>query len=421
MKHLLKKMGLLVCWLGIISPGSGQTLTIDHAYEQAKQHYPLSRQRELIKKARDYSIENISKGYLPQFSVNGQATYQSDVTQVPIKIPGMELPVISKDQYRIYGEVTQSLYNGGILKDQARSQELNAVVEEQKLEADLYKLKESVNQLFFGILLIDEQIKQTSFAKSDIQSGINKAQAAVDNGTALKSSVAVLKAELLKTDQKTIELKAARKAYMDMLGLFLNQQIDDNTVLTKPNTPTLVADVKRPELLVFTAQRNVLDLQDKMLSSRNLPKVNLFLQGGYGRPALNMLSNKFEAYYIGGVRLNWSLAGLYTIKKDKALVDINRRSIELQKETFLLNTNIAMKQQDGEINKYKQLLQTDNDIIPLREEIKNTALAQLQNGVINSNDYLREVNAEDLAKQNKILHEIQLLVAQYNQKTTSGN
>ena len=421
MNHLLKKTGLFTCWLAVAMQGSAQSLTIDQCYDLAKQHYPLSKQRELIRKTAAYTIENISKGYLPQFAVNGQASYQSDVTQLPIKIPGMDIPVIAKDQYKIYGELTQSIYNGGLLKDRKRAQELTAAAEEQKLEADLYKLRESINQLFFGILLIDEQLKQTALAKKDIQSGINKTQAAIDNGTALKSSSAILKAESLKTDQKTIELKAARKAYMDMLGLFLNQQIDENTAFIKPQNPAATKEIRRPELLFYNAQKNSLDIQDKILSSRNLPKLNLFLQGGYGRPALNMLSNKFEAYYIGGIRLNWSLAGLYTIKKDKALVDINRKSIELQNETFLLNTNIAMEQQDAEINKYQQLLATDNDIIPLREEVKKAASAQLENGVINSNDYLREVNAEDLARQNKILHEIQLLVAQYNQKTTSGN
>jgi outer membrane protein TolC len=172
---------------------------------------------------------------------------------------------------------------------------------------------------------------------------------------------------------------------------------------------------------MYDYQNKSLDVQSKMINAKNMPKVNLFVQGGYGRPALNMLNNNFETYYIGGVRMNWSLSGYYTSGKEKEIVNINRRAIELQKETFLFNTNNTVKQQSAEIAKLQELLSTDDEIITLRTGIKNTSSVQLQNGVINTNDYLREVNAEDNARQTKILHEIQLLMAQYNQQTTTGN
>jgi outer membrane protein TolC len=398
-----------------------KTLTIEECYALSKQNYPLIKQRDLILKSKEYSLQNATKGYLPQLAVNGQASYQSAVTQIPISLPGLNIPTLSKDQYKIYGEINQPLYDGGMIKYQKRSQEANAVVEDQKLEVELYKLKERVNQLFFGILLLDEQLKQAELVRNDIQNGIKKTEAAIANGTAFRTNADVLKAELLKINQRTTELKANRTAYAEMLGLYLNQKVDENTVLVKPSNIAVSQTIRRPELIVFENQSKNLAIQNDLLKAKNLPKFNLFVQGGYGRPALNVLSNKFESYYIGGIRLNWSLAGLYTLKKDKALIEIGRKNIDLQKELFLFNTSFTLKQQSAEVLKFLELLQSDEEIIVLRSGIKTTANTQLENGVISSNDYLKEVNAEDQARENKIVHEMQLLMAQYAQQTLTGD
>jgi len=396
-------------------------LTLEECYSLAEQNYPLIKQRELIVKSKEYSLQNLSKGYLPQATINGQATYQSEVTQIPIHLPGVEIPTLSKDQYKIYGELNQSLFDGGMIRDQKQSQEVNAIIEEQKLDVELYKLKERINQLFFGVLLVDEQMKQIELLKNDIQLGLRKTEALMNNGTAFKSSADILKAELLKADQRTTELDAMRKAYLDMLTLFINHPVGDGEAFVKPVAPTLSSEIDRPEIRLYNYQAQNLEVQNKLLSARNLPRLNLFVQGGYGRPALNLLNNDLKTYYLGGLRLNWSLSGLYTTKKERALLDVNRQNIEIQKETFLFNVNFALKQQNAEVTKYSQLLSSDDEIVELRTHIKSTASVQLENGVINANDYLREVSAEDQARQSKIVHEIQLLMAQYAQQTTAGN
>jgi outer membrane protein TolC len=398
-----------------------KTLTIEDCYTLAHQNYPLIKQKEVISKSKEYSIENASKGYLPQFIINGQATYQSDVTEIPIKIPNTVIPAISKDQYKIYTEINQTIFDGGILKNQKQSIEAGAVAEDQKLEVDLYNLKERINQLFFGILLVKEQYILTEIQKKDIQNGIAKTNAEITNGTALKSSSDVLEAELLKVDQHSIELKATQHAYLEMLSQFINQSLDENTVFEKPAQISNSQNIRRPELSFFDAEKKTIDVQNKLIRVKNKPKVSLFVQAGYGRPALNMLKNEFAGYYLGGVKVNWSLSGFYTYKRDKALLENNRKSIEIQKETFIFNTNNTLKQQSEEILKLQELIKSDDQIILMREKVKNTATAQLGFGVINSSDYLREVNAEAEAKQNQLLHEIQLLKAQYDQQTTSGN
>lgn len=426
---MIKSKRIAVSWLiGIMlfsthwaTAQQNSSLSIDTCLAMAKRNFPLIKQYGLIEKSKEYSIDNANKGYLPQFNIAGQATYQSAVTQIPISLPNMDIPTISKDQYRLYSEVSQPITDLFVVKDNKKLIETNAEVETQKVEVEIYKLRERINQLFFGILLIDEQLKQTDLLKKDIQSGIDKTNVAIQNGTATKSSANILKAELLKANQRIIELKATRKGYAEMLSHFIGTAIDENTTLQKP-TPQIVSNtINRPELKLYNLQKKTFDLQSKLITAKNLPRFSLFFQGGLGRPALNMLSNDVQGYYIGGLRLNWNLTGFYTYNKEKKILTVNQSFIDIQRETFLFNTNLNLRQQNSEITKVQELIETDSDIISLRESVKHTTKTQLENGTATTNDYLISVNAEDQARQNLILHEIQLLMAQYNYQTTSGN
>jgi len=419
----LKKRGLFFSLLAITySLGAQESqLTLDEAYQQAQKNYPIIKQKDLVRQTADITISNLQKGYLPQISLSGQATYQSEVTKIDIPIPGFDFNPPSKDQYKLIGDVNQLIYDGGIIKQQKEAARLSGEVDDQKVEVELYKLKDRINHIYFSILYLDDQLKQVDLVKQDLQIGIKQVDAQVKNGVALRSNLNVLKAEWLKSDQRAIELKASRKGLLQTLGIFLNRPMDENTVLTKPTlTPTTDTNITRPELKLYNDQSKQLGQQIKLIQSKNLPKTNLFVQGGYGKPGLNLLKNDFAFYYIGGVRVNWPLGGLYTQKKEKELVKINQRIVDIQKETFVLNTNTQLSQQQSDIDKLNQLVQTDKAIIDLRLEVKDAASAQLQNGVITANDYLREVNAEDQARQTLITHELQLLQAQINYQTTLG-
>ncbi|WP_276372626.1 TolC family protein [Chryseolinea sp. H1M3-3] len=419
----MKKLLTFLCLLLVFDKTQGQALeklTLEESYTLANENYPQINQRDLISKSEAYSISNAAKGIFPVLTINGQESYQSDVTQIPFQSPEMNIDPLSKHQYKVYGEVTMNLYDGGVIKNQKQSYQAGAKIDQQKLEVELYKLNDRVNQLYFGALLLDAQIRQNQLLRNDIERGIQRTEAAIANGIALKSSRDVLQAERLKVNQKLIELNAARTAYLEMLGLMVGKNLEDSAILEKPKQLVSNEVISRPELLLFDYQRQAIDVQNKFLSTRLKPKFSIFFQGGYGRPGLNMLKNEAETYYIGGVRLHWTIASFYTHKKEKALLDISRSNIELQRATFLYNTNLAVRSQKSEVKKIQDVLAADDEIISLREKIKNTASAQLADGVIDSNDYLREVTAEDQARQNKILHEIQLLLAQYSLQTTTG-
>ena len=420
------KTGLLLIVCSISVPAFCQDttlLTLAQANELAQKNYPLIRQKDLVRQTADLNISNLSKGYLPQLMVSGQATYQSDVTKVDIKVPGIDIEAPAKDQYKVLAEASQLIYDGGVIKQQKVYQQLNEDVQQQQLEVELYKVKERINQLYLGILFLDEQVKQTELVKADLNTGIKTVQAQVNNGVAFKSNLNTLKAELLKVDQNTIQLLTSRKGMLETLGLFLNKTLPENTKLETPSTAevlTIDQQIRRPELKSFSLQQDLIRSQNKMITAKNLPKTSVFVQGGYGRPALNLLENKFDFYYIGGLRLNWSLGGFYTSKKEKQLVEVNKRIVDVQKDVFLLNTNASLKTQQSEIEKLQKLVATDDEIIELRKSVKDAAQAQLNNGVITVNDFLQQVNAEDQARQSLITHKVQLLQAQINYETILG-
>lgn len=418
---MIKKILLtnLILYAALHSPA--QVLTLEEAWTKARQAYPLAGQIQLSKDIAAINIENLSRGYLPQVNINAQASYQSDVTRISIPVPSVKVDPLSKDQYKVAADISQLIYDGGLIKQQQELQRLNAKTEAQKTEVELYKIRERTSLVYLGILLIDEQLKQTALVRTDITNGIKKVETQVNNGVAFRSNLNLLKAEQLKNDQRIIELNASRKSLTDVLGILIQQPLNEKTMLQKPEAaPSGDSTGTRPEISLFDRQTSLLQQQKKLIASRNLPKASAFVQGGYGRPGLNMLKNSFEPFAIGGLRLNWNLGNLYTAKNEKKLVELNSRNIALQKETFLLNNSTQISQQRAEIDKLEQLIKADKEIITLRSSVKQAANAQLENGVITANDYLREVNAEDQARELMTLHELQLIQATINLKLLKG-
>jgi outer membrane protein TolC len=398
-------------------------LTLEDCYEKARINYPLVKQKDYIEKTKDYSVSNVWNGYFPQITINGQATYQSDVTEVPAILPGIIIQRLSKDQYKVVADVTQTIYDGGIMSSQAGIQESVGEIDNQKIEIELLNIKERVNQIYLGILLIDAQINQIVLVKNDLNESISKLEAAYLNGTATKSDGDVLKAESLNAEQRKIELQSSRVSYLNMLGLLINENLNESTILSIPSQINFLPTVEiiRPELKLYSAQKNLIENQDGLTVSRIIPKANLFFQGGYGKPGLNFFVNEFAWFYITGIRFSWSLSNFYSYGNESEINQLNLQRIDAQTETFLLNTKITTNQQLQEIDKLNKLIEVDKGIIELRASVKLAAQSKLENGIITPSDYIRELNAEDTAKQNLEIHKIQLLLAQYNYKITTGN
>lgn len=402
-----------------------QRLTLDECQQKAQTYYPLIKQYGLIEKTREYNLSNANKGYLPQFSLSGKATYQSDVTKVPVELPGMSIKEMRKDQYQALLQLDQVVWDGGNIHAQKGVTRAASDVERQKLDVDMYAINERVNQLYFGILLLEEQLRQNRSMQEELQRNYDNVKAYVANGIANQADLDAVRVEQLNTEQKRTAMEASHRAYCEMLKVMINhpEALGENA-LQKPDVNRLLSFgtevVSRPELSLFTAQNEQLEAQRKMLTAKNLPKLGLFAQGAYGNPGLNMLKNEFSPYYIAGVRLSWNFGNLYTRKNESRQITLNQENVNVQRETFLFNTKLEMTQNNSEIKKLTELMKNDNEIIALRNNIKSSAQAKVANGTLTVTEMLREVTAEDLAKQDKILHEIQLLSAIYELRNTIG-
>ncbi|HEV2354517.1 MAG TPA: TolC family protein [Puia sp.] len=418
--------GMMLLFLLAFSTADAQSarfITIDQAWRLAERNYPLTARRQLLAKARDFSIQNAARGWLPQLNISGQATLQSDVTNFPVKlpIPGFSFPDYSKDQYRVYAEADQALYDGGAIRDQRLAAVVSEQIDQKTLEVDLYSLRDRIDQLYFGILLLQQQVRQNALLQADILNGMEKTAALVDNGTAIRSAIDELNAQLIQTDQQRIQQETTEDAYLRMLGLLIGLSLDRSTVLGTPPAAILEDRIARPELEWYELQKRNFDVQDAIADAALRPRLSLFLQGGYARPGLNMLSNNFEWYYLGGVRLSWSLAGLYTHRNERRISELGRRNLDLAAETFVLNTRLSLQEDTALIRAYSEMLRSDARIIVLRTAVKHAAFAQLAEGVMSAHDYLAQVDAEDQARQAYILHQIQCWQAQYNFQDHTGN
>ena len=413
------KIVFFLLFAGLFS--AQETLTLEQCYQLARENYPLIKKQELIKKAEQYTTENALKGWLPQVNITAQATYQNDVTQFPVKLPNVNVEPLSKDQYKVFADVSQTIYDGGNIRNQKNLAKIQSEVQTIQTEVELDKLKERINQLYFGILQTNKQWIQLQFTKLDIKEGIKKAEAQLKNGVIFRSNLDVLKAELVKIEQKEIELQAIKQNFVQMLSYFIKKNIDENTQLETPEKILLTKNNNRSELKLFDAQKQLLETQRKIINTKNTPKLGAFFQGGYGKPGFNMLKNEFDIFYIGGIKLNIPISGFYTQKNDLALLENQSQEIEIQRENFLFNQNFIEIQQRNDLEKIQNLIDKDNELIELRKNIKTASLAQLENGVINTNDYLREVTAEEQAILTKITHEIQYLLTQYNLKAQLNN
>ncbi len=403
-----------------ISYSAYAQLNIEECYDKAEANYPLIKQYGLIEKSRDYNVANAGKGYLPQVQFSAKATYQSQVTQIPITIPGIK--GLKKDQYGATVDINQSIWDGGSIKAQKENITTQAEIEKKNLEVSLYSIRERVNQLFFGILLYDEILKQNTLYQEELQRNQTQISAFIQNGIANQADMDAIEVELIKNTQNRTSTIYNRKAYIEMLAILIGENINNNTQLIKPNADLLYSgDIQRPELTLYEAQYKNLNAQKNEINASLMPQLNIFVTGGYGRPGLNMLEDKFSTYYIGGISLSWNMSSLYTRKNKLNRIEINKNTIDSQRETFLFNNQLDITQTDNAIEKIRQLLKSDNDIIRLRGSVKQSAEAKVANGTLSVLELMKEVNAEQQAIQDKIVHEIELIQTIYNLKYITNN
>ena len=398
-------------------------LTLDDCQKKAQENYPVIKRYGLIEQSKQYNLSNAAKGYLPQVQVNAKATYQSEVITLPITIPGITVPKLPKDQYQAVVDVNQVVWDGGAIHSQKQVIQANSEMETQQYNVDMYALKDRVNQLYFGILLFDNRLEQNKIFMDDLDRSYRTIADYIKNGIATQADLDAVRVEQLNAGQTKTQLQSTRTAYLEMLSIMIGETIAPNTVFTKPATDfdALSSTVNRPELQLFDAQKELFDSQKGVIKSSYMPKLGVFIEGGVGRPGLNMLSGTWDPFYIVGARLSWNFSSLYTKGNDMKKIEVNKNTVDTQRELFMYNIRLAENTQNADIQRIRDLMKEDNEIITLRGNIRKAAEAKVANGTGTVTDMLREMTQEDLARQTKVAHEIDLLTAIYNLKNTRNN
>ena len=422
MKRLFVAMMLL--------PLLAQGQTLEECQQAAERNYPLISQYGLIEKTTDLTVSNLSKGWLPQVTASAQATYQSDVVAWPDQMQiiyqqmGLDLKGLKKDQYKVGIDVQQMVFDGGAISSQRDIAREQGRVQEAQTEVTMYQVRRRVNEMYFGLLMLDEQIALNNDLQSLLAANEQKLSSMWKRGTASESDYQAVKAERLNVMQQATTLDAQRRAVMRMLSAFCGMEV------THVEKPALIAlpsqDVaQRPELKAIDAQLSLTNAQERLLNAALRPRLSLFASGFYGYPGYNMfddmMSHDWSWNGMVGARLSWNLGAFYTHRNDKAKIRLQRDMAETSREVFLFNNRLELIQQNEKIEQYRRLMNDDEEIIALRSSVRKAAESKLVHGIIDVNDLVKEINAENAARVQQSMHEIKLLKEVYDMKFTTNN
>ncbi|MCR5199248.1 MAG: TolC family protein [Prevotella sp.] len=421
------KKKILVLALSLVGlPTWGQTL--EECWKAAEENYPLIRQYDLIEKTTHLTVANIQKGWLPQLTASAQATYQSDVTAWPDDMKtmmagmGIDMKGLKKDQYRVGIDVQQTVYDGGAISSQQLIAQEQGKVKEAETGVTLYQVRRRVNDMYFALLMLDEQMLLNKDLQTLLAGNERKLEAMVKGGTAAESDWLNVKAERLNAVQQANSLESQKRMLTRMLSTFCGIEVKE---ARKPSPVASQREGLRPEMQLFDAQLSLADAQERGLNAALRPRLGVFAQGYYGYPGLNMFEDMMHHQWslngIVGARLTWNIGALYTRKNDKAKIAWQRQLTESNREVFLFNNRLEQLQQQEEIDRYRKLMADDEEIIALRAAVRRAAESKLAHGIIDVNDLVREINQENAARVQQSMHEIEMLKEMYDHIFTTNN
>lgn len=401
---------------------SAAVLNIDSCYAMAERNYPLIRQYSLIEKTKEYTISNAGKAYLPQISITGIGAYI--ISGLPtIELPYSEPAEKHDVQFIGIGQIQQTLWDGGATRTQKEVAEASATVEKANLDVSIYDLHERINQLYFGILLIDEQLRQLSILNENLTRGMNSATLTKEQGLSYQTDVDEVKTEMLSVDQRRIEFSFTRKGYVDMLALMVGTDLTETIQLEMPPAVESYASFTsdRPELNVYANQLKLIEATASFDKVSVMPKFGAMAAGILIEPGMSFATENLSSLALAGISVSWNIAGLYKLSNNDKLNQVKMDRIHNQRETFLFNNNVQLVQISGEIDRQKAILSNDDEIVAMRNKIKNGYQLKYESGLCSMNDLISAINRESEARSIRALHHLQLLLGLYNYKTKTGH
>lgn len=423
MKRVLKTLCTSVAAICAGYAAHAQT-TLDECIGWAYDNYPQIKEMSLIEMTKGIDLKNAAYAWLPHLNISGKATWQSEVVEMPMDIPGMDIN-IPHDQYGLTAEFTQQIWDGGASRSQKELAEAGAEVKKTQLETNLWSIRSRVQNVFLGIILIDKQLELNRLLRESLERSSEEVKSRMEAGVALPSDQDQVSVNILSCLQQRASLDADRKSYVKILGLLTGRDMTDVELAVPKDAVNYVDDgardfETRPEMAFYAAQLKQNEFQRRQLNTLISPKLNLSLQGGYGRPGMNMLSGDFSGYFVAGLKLQWNIGALYTRGLDKRKVNADAQKIDLTRKSFILNSSVEAEKKNNAILKARDVLEKDSEIIGLRQRIRASGENQYREGTIKMNDYLSMLDEEYKAKANESMHEVQLMMAVYDMKNTIG-
>lgn len=424
----MKRIILSILFAGFSASVFAQ-MTLETCQELAREHYPEVKQYDLIRLTEQYDLSNAARAWLPQLSLSAQATWQNEVPEFPEALSGMlsqagvTIPGLKKDQYKVGLELNQTIWDGGKSNADKRLARTEAAEQRAMTDVDLYTLKKRVNELYFGILLLEEKLSQTYRTIALLESNLDKMRSLVTNGTALASDADAVEAELLTVRQQATQIEASRTSYRKMLELFIGEPLQGN--LLRPEFEEMATtELTRPELALFDARKKTLSAREALIKSSTRPKFGFFAQGYYGYPSMDyfasMMSNEWRWNLLTGIRMSWNFGAYYTKKNSLNKLRTAQQSIDLQRDVFRFETDLQISQETGDIARLRKTIANDARIVALRQSVREAAESKLRNGIIDTNDLLQKITDEAAALSAQSVHEIELLKALYELKHTTN-
>ncbi|MCP4552455.1 MAG: TolC family protein [Bacteroidetes bacterium] len=421
MKHIILLIVLILPT--ILFTQEQSKISLEECYELAIKNYPLFNQKELIQLTAEIKQKSIKSGLSPQATINGQITYQSEVTQIPINLPSVDIERLNKDWYRLSLDVSQLIYDGGAIKIKQQIEESGAKIELQNIEIELFKLKEVIKSSYFNITFLKENKQIFNLLKDELNQKLNSVNSAINNGIMLPSYGDNLKAEIINIDQKLTEIELGIESSINILNILTKQDYSKvySFIIPEISLPVIELQNRRPELKLFELQSSKINLLKNMTGIKRKPIVMGFGQAGYARPALNMLSNEFEPYFVVGAKLSWKVFDWENSKNERKILDIQQLKINNQSEAFKTTIDLVLAKKRSEITRLESLLKSDQELVFLRKKIAMATSSQFENGIITASEYITEKNAEAKALVNLQLHKIQLANAKIDYLYILGN
>lgn len=396
-------------------------ITLEQCHDYTRENYPNLKQSGLLEKIAELNQENIRTSSLPSINLSGQATWQSDVTKIGIPVQGIKIPEVPNDQYKIYIEARQNIWDGGISKMQEKLEAALLKTVLNQVESELYQLKEQVNEVFFTAMLLVKQQEILDKQSETLAEKLKQVTSAVKNGISEESNKWVLEAELLALAQQKEKAEAGHNAALSILSLLTGREITySNTLVFKSVILQENKPLARPELELFGSRRDQLTARSLFTERLRYPKFFGFGQIGYGRPGLNMLSNQFDSFYLVGVGLSWNVWDFGKVQREKEGMGFQKQIISTQEETFKRNISIMLARQRSTIGEISSSIEKDKQIAALRKSVAEVTASKLKNGIAAASDYIRDLNAETIAMLNLETHRLQLEEAKIKYNTIQG-